>query len=130
MMTSGVNGIPLAHGKLGARGKMPKRRTRRRPRTVPVPTPDEESFNVDELDELQLSLLKLMMLRFRDFRARFGREPNEEEPLFFYVSSNRPMRASPAEVREQIIEAAQLTGADGRLLLRFFGFNDPGSSLH
>jgi len=93
-------------------------------------TPEKESLNVDQLDELQLALLKLMMVRFRDFVARFGHEPDEEEPLFFDITSNQPKRASPAEMRQQIIEAAELTGADARLLLRFFGLDEPASGLH
>jgi hypothetical protein len=111
----------------GRKSVMPTRRKRRR--TPASRTFEDESLNLDELDELQIALLKLLMVRVRDFVARFGREPNEEEPLFFDVSSDLPVRAAPAEIREQIIEAAQLTGADARLLLRVFGFEDPGSSL-
>jgi len=66
------------------------------------------------------------MVRFRDFRARFGREPNEEEPLFFDASRNQPVWASRAEIRQQIIEAARLTAADPQLLLRVYGFDEPG----
>ena len=55
----------------------------KRRRRQPVRKAEEASFDVEKLDELQLALLKLMTVRFRDFRARFGREPNQDEPLFF-----------------------------------------------
>lgn len=101
---------------------MPIRRKRHR-------TPKSAEFD-DELVKLQTAILKTAIVRFHAFKAKFGREPHEEEPLFFDASYDQPVWAGPCEIRRQIIEAARLTGSDDRLLLRFFGLEKPGPILH
>jgi hypothetical protein len=81
------------------------------------------------LSELQTAVLRVAIVRFHAFRARFDREPRMEEPLFFDPSCDEPVRAAAAEIRKQVIEAARLTASDCTSLLTFFGLDQPESTV-
>jgi len=68
------------------------------------------------------ALVAILVVRYREFRAHFGRNPDPQEPLFFAVNgSSRPKPATANETRRQIMTAAAMTGVDPRPLLKFMG---------
>jgi len=56
--------------------------------------------------------------RFQVFQAKFGRQPEANEPLFFEPSNSRPVKASRRQAREQVQAAAHAMGVKAAPVLR------------
>jgi hypothetical protein len=65
------------------------------------------SYSQTSLEEV---LLSVASIRLKAFRARFGREPLSDEPLFFNAEADSPVQACPAQVRAQVIDACREAG--------------------
>ena len=65
------------------------------------------------------SLLMIARYRFGAFRAKFGREPKPNEPLFFDPAKCLPAKASPSQAHAQIESAAVALGIKSAPVMRF-----------
>jgi hypothetical protein len=66
-------------------------------------------------------MIRLTSYRFAIFRKKFGRLPRLNDELFFAETRARPVRASPGEIRNQIIAASEAQGLNPRMLLSYLG---------
>ena len=79
-------------GKPSARRASPVAR-RRRERSLP-------------LTSAEAGLLKIVSLRFQEFRKAFGRAPGKLDPLFFVDGVSTPVLAATSQIYEQLQAAA------------------------
>src|SRR5712672_3979594 len=73
--------------------------------------------------QAKLNLIVIVRHRFRLFEAKFQRQPEPNEPIFFDESSDSPVQASQDTARRQLAEAALATGVDLEPVLKFLGFS-------
>lgn len=66
-------------------------------------------------------LLQIIRIRFRYFEEKFGRLPKPDEPLFFDESQSYPLKASIAETRAQLAQAAHQALVNLGPVLGFLG---------
>lgn len=62
--------------------------------------------NVGPDSSARYNLLQIVRVRFRAFEEKFGRLPAPDEPLFFDETESHPVKASIAETRSQLAQAA------------------------
>ncbi len=66
-------------------------------------------------------MLKIVRMRYKIFRSRFGRDPGPDDPLFFDSNHDQPVSAGNAEVWSQVMDAAAVTRSDCTSVMRFLG---------
>jgi hypothetical protein len=71
--------------------------------------------------EIDVAILKIARVRSKIFRAKFGRDPGLDDPLFFDPKSDHPIIASIPELHEQLMDAALVTRSDYTGVMRFLG---------
>ncbi len=70
---------------------------------------------------VRCSLMKVVQYRFKAFRRAFGRNPLAHESLFFAPKAALPHPAEKAQVKAQLVQAADATGVALPPLLKFLG---------
>jgi hypothetical protein len=63
-------------------------------------------------DDIGLVMLKIARVRYEIFRAKFGRDPGPDDPLFFASKNDQPVVACEAEMWSQVMDAAVATRSD------------------
>src|SRR5277367_5452959 len=71
--------------------------------------------------DVAAALLRISKLRFQLFRARFGRDPYPDEPLFFDPSNDVPVVAEVSQMWTQVMDAAVATRTDALSVMKFLG---------
>jgi hypothetical protein len=66
-------------------------------------------------------MLKIACLRYKIFRAKFGREPGPNDPLFFDSTKDQPLAAGFVEMCAQVRDAAAATRSDCATVMKFLG---------
>ena len=72
-------------------------------------------------DDIGMSMLKIARVRYQIFRARFGRDPGPDDPLFFDSMRDQPVVAGEAEMWSQVMDAAVATRSDYLSVMKFLG---------
>ena len=72
-------------------------------------------------DDIGMAMLKIARVRYQIFRARFGRDPGPDDPLFFDSLRDPPEVAGDAEMWSQVMEAAAVTRSDYLSVMKFLG---------
>jgi hypothetical protein len=67
------------------------------------------------------AVMRIARLRYEMFRARFGRDPYPDEPLFFDPSRDTPVVAEVSEMWTQVLDAASATRTDALSVMKFLG---------
>ena|ERR1700761_9812313 len=67
------------------------------------------------------AVMRIARLRYKMFRARFGRDPYPDEPLFFDPSRDTPVVADVSEMWTQVLDAAVTTRTDALSVMKFLG---------
>jgi hypothetical protein len=67
------------------------------------------------------AVMRIARLRYEMFRARFGRDPYPDEPLFFDPSRDTPVVADVSEMWTQVLDAAVATRTDALSVMKFLG---------
>src|SRR5579864_2004551 len=70
---------------------------------------------------VRCSMIRLTSYRLALFRKKFGRLPKVNDELFFDETQARPVRASPGEIRSQILAASKAQGLNSPMLLSYLG---------
>jgi hypothetical protein len=68
-------------------------------------------------------MIRLTSHRFAMFSKKFGRLPEQDDELFFDDAQSYPVRATPGEIRNQVLAAAQAYGLNCFTLLSFLGLS-------
>ena len=68
---------------------------------------------------MAIATLEVFRMRYKAFYARFGRDPEPDEPLFFDPEQELPVAPDSAVIRSQIIAAAAEARVDSGLVLDF-----------
>jgi hypothetical protein len=71
--------------------------------------------------DIGLTMLKIASVRYDIFRAKFGRDPGPDDPLFFDSENDLPVVAGEAEMCTQVLDAATATRSDYMSVMRFLG---------
>jgi hypothetical protein len=74
-------------------------------------------------DDIGMAMLKIAHMRYQMFRARFGRDPEPHEPLFFDPEESVPVVAEADEMHVQIMAAAAATRSDYQSVMRYLGLS-------
>ena len=72
-------------------------------------------------DDIGNAMLKIACLRYKILRAKFGREPGPNDPLFFDSTNDQPLAAGFVEMRAQVRDAAAATRCDYTTVMKFLG---------
>jgi hypothetical protein len=72
-------------------------------------------------DDIGPAMLKIARMQCKIFRARFGRDPGLDDPLFIDSTSDQPISASIAETCAQLMDAAVATRSDYTRVMKFLG---------
>jgi hypothetical protein len=72
-------------------------------------------------EEIEVAMLKIARMRSKIFRAKFGRDPGLDDPLFFDPKSDHPLIASITEMHVQLMDAALVTRSDYTGVMRYLG---------
>ena len=72
-------------------------------------------------DDIGIAMLKIARVRYEIFRARFGRDPGPDDPLFFDSTKDHPVVAGESEMCSQIVDAAGATRSDYMCVMKFLG---------
>jgi hypothetical protein len=80
---------------------------------------DSDCFDGDE--GLVAALFEVARVRYAAFHARFGREPEPNEPLLFDPMQDDPTPATVTERVHQIAEAAKAVNVDASVILQLLG---------
>jgi hypothetical protein len=67
------------------------------------------------------AVMRISRLRYQIFRARFGRDPYPDEPLFFDPSNDVPVVAEVSQMWTQVMDAAVATRTDALSVMKFLG---------
>ena len=67
------------------------------------------------------ALILVARHRFTAFHEKFGRWPEPDDELFFDGSRSEPVRASQAQIKRQILDAARTHDLNAAPILTFFG---------
>jgi len=70
-------------------------------------------------ERMAIATLQVFRMRYKAFYARFGRDPEPDEPLFFDPEQELPVAPESSVIRSQIIAAAAEAGVDSGLVLDF-----------
>lgn len=70
--------------------------------------------------DVESALLSIAAVRFQAFRDRFGREPLQDEPLFFDPEADSPVEANPSQVHAQLLDACRAMGVAPSMLENFW----------
>jgi hypothetical protein len=70
-------------------------------------------------ERMAIATLEVFRIRYRAFYARFGRDPEPDEPLFFDPAQDVPVAPDVTVIRAQVLAAAASAGVDGRMVLNF-----------
>src|SRR5215467_1953877 len=70
-------------------------------------------------DRMALATLEVFRVRYKAFCARFGRDPEPDETLFFDPEQDSPVPPESAVIRSQILAAAAEARVDAGLVLDF-----------
>jgi len=70
-------------------------------------------------ERMAIATLEVFRMRYQAFYARFGRDPEPDEPLFFDPAQEQPVAPDAAVIRSQIIAAAAAARVDAGLVLDF-----------
>jgi hypothetical protein len=70
-------------------------------------------------ERMAIATLEVFRMRYQAFYARFGRDPEPDEPLFFDPEQEQPVAPDGAVIRSQIIAAAAAARVDAGLVLDF-----------
>jgi hypothetical protein len=70
-------------------------------------------------ERMAIATLEVFRMRYKAFYARFGRDPEPDEPLFFDPEQELPVAPDSAVIRAQIIAAAAEAHVDAGLVLDF-----------
>lgn len=70
-------------------------------------------------ERMAIATLEVFRMRYQAFYARFGRDPEPDEPLFFDPEQELPVAPESSVIRSQIIAAAAAAGVDSGLVLDF-----------
>jgi hypothetical protein len=65
--------------------------------------------------------MRIAKLRYEIFRARFGRDPLPDEPLFFDPCNDIPVVAEVSQMWTQVMDAAIATRADALSVMKYLG---------
>jgi hypothetical protein len=65
--------------------------------------------------------MRISRLRYQIFRARFGRDPYPDEPLFFDPANDIPVVAEVSQMWTQVMDAAVATRTDALSVMKFLG---------
>jgi len=71
--------------------------------------------------DLSAAVMRIARLRYEIFRARFGRDPYPDEPLFFDPSNDIPVVAEVSQMWTQVMDAAVATRTDALSVMKFLG---------
>jgi hypothetical protein len=82
---------------------------------------DSDCFDGDE--GLVAALFEVARVRYAAFHARFGREPEPNEPLLFDPMQDDPTPATVTERVHQIAEAAKAVNVDASVILQLLGIS-------
>jgi len=74
-------------------------------------------------DDIGVAMLKIARVRYEMFRARFGRDPGPDDPLFFDSMRDQPVVAGDAEMFSQVMDAAVATRSDYLGVMKFLGLS-------
>ena len=74
-------------------------------------------------DNIGMTMLKIAHMRYQLFRARFGRDPGPNEPLFFDPEESEPVVAEADEMHLQVMAAAAATRSDYNSVMRYLGLS-------
>jgi len=74
------------------------------------------------IDNLAAALLEVAKVRYTAFRNRFGRDPKPHEPLLFDPNADVPVAATKSDRMQQILNAANASNVDARLVLSVLGY--------
>lgn len=77
-----------------------------------------------------MAMLKIARLRYKIFRAKFGRDPPPDDPLFFDSTSDPPIIAGIAEMCAQLMDAALATRSDYTTVMKFLGLDETSPMTH
>ncbi len=70
-------------------------------------------------ERMAIATLEVFRMRYKAFYARFGRDPEPDEPLFFDPEQALPVAPESSVIRAQIIAAATEAHVDAGLVLDF-----------
>jgi hypothetical protein len=76
-------------------------------------------------ERMAIATLEVFRMRYQAFYARFGRDPEPDEPLFFDPAQEQPVAPDAAVIRSQIIAAAAAARVDAGLVLDFMRVGRP-----
>jgi hypothetical protein len=71
--------------------------------------------------DVAAAVMRISRLRYQIFRARFGRDPYPDEPLFFDPSNDVPVVAEVSQMWTQVMDAAVATRTDALSVMKFLG---------
>jgi hypothetical protein len=71
--------------------------------------------------DVAAAVMRISKLRYQLFRARFGRDPYPDEPLFFDPAKDVPVVAEVSQMWTQVIDAAVATRTDALSVMKFLG---------
>lgn len=74
-------------------------------------------------DDIGTAMLKIARVRYEIFRARFGRDPGPDDPLFFNSTKDHPEVAGENEMFSQVMDAAVATRSDYFSVMKFLGLS-------
>ncbi|HVB81647.1 MAG TPA: hypothetical protein VNE82_17075 [Candidatus Binataceae bacterium] len=70
--------------------------------------------------DVESALMSIAAVRFDAFRDHFGREPLQDEPLFFDPEADSPVEANPSQAHAQLLDACRAMGVAPSMLENFW----------
>jgi hypothetical protein len=78
---------------------------------------------------VRCSMIRVATYRFEIFREKFGRPPELSDELFFDETQSQPVRASRAEIKNQIFAAAEAQGLNFFTLLTYLELDSSAAQV-
>jgi hypothetical protein len=78
---------------------------------------------------IRCSMIRVAKYRLEIFREKFGRLPGPNDELFFDETLSQPVRASRAEIKNQIFAAAEAQGLNFFTLLTYLKLDSSAAQV-